>query len=811
MTPDITISPQSKNEILIGKSLLDLRKDKNNGSSSIQLEADPYIKVERESINIIYDSPEWGSQISSVPFFDQIDEETEYEFTHRKNHLMDESDKKHFPKHEKQDQIHRKTESSGSYNKNEAHKLGKPKTKNDDDEYNNIVTLKKYLLSKENPENKKKYNESKQSNFTITPKDSRKTSPIILSRKTSVEEAIKTKVYSYNPFIEIKSPQPKLHIDIMKNESESIKDSVAYSIKDNLSASNKLSESNKEEKTKLPKRGNRVSFHAKHLRSTSLNKSPFIPPPTEKEEEIPKNKYSLASYFNMLRIVKKLLRTRYLKNRKEVYKYDPKEDPPVRKVIKRNKELTKRRDRHEKQDKAFEEKSKNKIIEESEQDFFDFTGYYSFFTPKISVRVPANATHPGLGKIVKAGFVQKVTNKSKGNHQRWLILRSFYLYWYTSPSVYLPQGAIPLPTIPLKEMHLKSESTDCIVVEQSKGRELTIFYEEEWKAVLSNEMANKRYMELGWENKKKPSIGMIEYFEDENCKTINLSNEKLDDPILYNFIYDSFRYHPKLKELNLAKCQLNGELLKSLFKTLKTLKKSIKIESLNLDSNGITKEMLDDISDYLESEISFSLKKFYINFNPIGDNGVQTLLESMLTRFERINSEKKKIVMLPFTELGLSGTRMADQSVFTLTTVFQEINKKLGDRGFEDNKELMKLEMAFNMISDNGMNALSNSLTTFHGIRELNLSSNLRLTGVCFDILMTNLRKNVSLEKLDYRKNALNMKGLENLFENLTENFLLKKINVTMNHKLSEAFVERKDVIMDFYKIVFENQEQASK
>jgi len=798
MTPDITISPQSKNEILSGKSLLDLIKDRKNAPSAIQLEGDPHFKMERENISIIYDSPEWGSEISSVPFLEQVgDEETECDFAHRKN-TLDEVERKTFFR---QENINKKGENLTS-NKNEATKPLKIKTRPEEEQTNNIVNLKKYLLSKENPGNK---TNNKQNNTNILKKGSRKTSPIILNRKTNLEEAVKSNVFTYNPFAEVKSPQQKSNLIIdKKQDSETVKDSISQSIKEKDFDSNTF-----EDKPRLRRKTNRVSFHAKNLKNVSFNKSAFSS--TAEKEESKKNSISILTFFNVIRLVKKLLRSRYFKNRKEVYSFDPKEDPPVRRVMRRNKELIKRRNTFEQQDKKFEQRVQSKLIEESGIDFFDFTGYFSYFHPKFSARVPANATHPSLGKIAKAGFVTKVTNKSKAHHQRWLILRSFHLYWYTNPSVYLPQGVIPLPTLPLQNFHLKNPPNDCILVQQPKGRDLIIFYDDEWKEVLSNEMAHKRYVELVWEKERKADIAVIDYFEDEDCKTLNLSNEKINDPILYKFIYDSFRYHPKLKELNLAKCQIKERLLQDLFKSLKSLKKSTKLEALNLDSNGITKEMINDILDYLESEISFSLKKFSLNFNPIGDTGVQALLESMLTRFEKMNAEKKKLISLPFTELGLSGTRMADQSVFTLTAVFQEISRVLGEKGFEDHKELMKLEMAFNMISDNGMNALSKSLTTFHGIRELDLSSNLRLTGACFDTLMINLRKNASLEKLDYRKNALNLKGMENLFSNLADNFLLKRINVTINYKLTEAFVETKDMIMDFYKVALENPEQVNK
>jgi len=511
-------------------------------------------------------------------------------------------------------------------------------------------------------------------------------------------------------------------------------------------------------------------------------------------------------------IIKRALKRRYLRNRTEVYKYDPKDDVPVVKVIKRNKELIKRRNRHNQEDEWFQEKNQLKLMEDSPAEPFDFGGYFSLFSVKVGLKLPAGANHPGLGKIVKAGVVNKVTNKAKICHQRFLILRSFNLYWYTTPYAVKPQGVIPLPTIPTKEVFIPMVSSRCLTIQQVKGRDLVLVNDNDWKYVLANEMAFKRYMEFVFEHQKKVNISLVEYFEDEDCKVLNLSKDNLSDVILHKFIYDSLHSHNKIKELNLAKSHVKGKQLEELFENLSTLKKSCRIEVLNLDSNGITQESMDIIASYLQTEVSFSLKKLTLSNNPIGDEGVQKLLEGLLTRFEKMNSDtKKKTVVLPLIELNLSNTRMGDQSIFTLITVFEQINKRLGDKNIDDHKDLLQLKMADNMISDNGMRALSKALTTFYGLKELDLSNNVRLTGAAFDYLMGHMKKSKSLAEINYNKNAIDLKGLENLFANLAENFLLKRLKVSITIKQVAAFLNSKDVIMDFYKIVAEKRDNTGR
>ena len=622
------------------------------------------------------------------------------------------------------------------------------------------------------------------------------------------KEIPKPQVYTYNPFISRENSESNLSEGTLLKPFDLFKDGSNNTSLTGIDPKTPMSD----EKMTNPSRSrqaSRVSFHGRRpsvlMRSrlnTKSSNSNGVKPSGDGGK--------LIIMIKTWIIIKRALKNRYLKNRTEVYRYDPRDDVPVVKVAKRNKELIRKRDRYNQEDQWFQEKNQLKIVEESSVDPFDFAGYSSLFSVKTSLKIPAGANHPGLGKTIKAGYVQKVTNKAKVCHQRWLILRSFNLYWYINPMEKKPQGVIPLPTIPMKDTFVPAVSSRCLTIQQLKGRELILQNDIEWKNALSNEMAFKKYMEFVFENQKKVNVNLVEYFEDEDCKVLNLSQDNIHDVILQKFIAESLHSHQKLKELNLTKCQIKGKQLEDLLFNLSNMRKSSRLEVLNLDSNGITQESMEFVASYLKTEVSFSLKKLTLSNNPIGDEGVQKLLEGMLTRFEKMNADLKKRTILPLTELDLCNTRMGDQSIFTLITVFEQINKRLGDKTIDDHKDLLQLNLADNMISDNGLRALAKSLTTFYGVKELNLSNNVRLTGAAFDYLMAHLKKSKSLAEISYHKNAIDIRGLENLFMNLAENFLLKRLKVSISMKQVAAFLNAKDVIMDFYKIVPEKKENSN-
>lgn len=544
-------------------------------------------------------------------------------------------------------------------------------------------------------------------------------------------------------------------------------------------------------------------------RNQSMKKKlPVVMEDRENSSRAPRIPFTV--FINLIKLFKRRLRQRYLKNRQEFYKFDPKVDPPMVKIKKRNKELIKKRDKYSAEDIQFHQKILQDIQDDSKMEWFDFSGYTSALSSKRSMQVPANTNDAQLGKITKSGYVQKITNKSRSYHQRWLMIRGFYLYWYKSGYSGEPQGVLPMPVLPVKEHYSEIARNQCITLEQVKGRDLTLVNDSDWRILLMNEIAFKAYMEHVRENKLPPKASIIAYFESENSRMLDLSQGSFESPQLNKIMYASLYFHPKLKELNLSNTQVKDKQLEELISVLMNLKKSTRLEVLSLDSNGITKDMMIHITKYIESENSFGLRKLSLCNNPLGDDGCQTFMESMLSRFDKMNNEIKITkVVLPFTDLYLSGTRLGDQSIFTLITLFDKINKKLGDTIIEDHLDMMGLRVADNMVSDNGIMALSKALTSFQGMKELDLSNNVRLTGNSFNNLLVHLKKSTSMTHLGYHKNALDEESLGDLFGNLADNFLLKKIGLTLNLRLIQTFIGSQDVMMDFYKIVPEDLDEV--
>ena len=671
-------------------------------------------------------------------------------------------------------------------NKNKPIK-GKPQAKID------IMSLKKFLLSNEETD-ESALKSAKNTKASIG--ESILDSPYgNFTNRVNTEESPKKSRFSYNPYGGSTNNNLSLGMDSYRLTDTSQREGVmAKWIQGKIT---------KKQETPFNAQNPglvKSSFHGKNV-EVIKNK---LQGSSEKKEQSSKLKVTFPTFIIMLKLMKKRLKARYFRNRTEVYKYDPLKDPPVKKVVKRNPELIKKRNKFAKEDKKFKERNNIDLQENCSMEPFDFSGHSSIFGQKDGLLIQAYTTEPKYGRLTKAGIVQKVINNKF--HQRWLALRSFYLYFYQGSYSSQAKEMASLPVSTLNEVYIDAVQSQCISLENSRGKTVNFVSDDDWKITLENSMAHKRYMLVMFKENLVPKACMLEYFENEGCRALDLSQENINDPQLMTLVYNSLRFHPKLKELNLSRCQIRGRLLDNLIDILLNLKKTNRIEVLNLDSNGIISEMMDPIHKYLSSDTSFALKKLSLSYNPIGDQGLQSFFEVLYSRFVKMNSDSKSKLELPLGELSLSGTKMGDQSIFSLITTFEQITKTFKERGVEDHRELISIKMAENLISDNGMIAFSYAISNFRALKELDLSNNVRVTNKSFSYLLNSLGKGSSVSRLDYLKNAIDVKTLEGLFASLADNFLLKRLSITITEKMIEAFIVDKEVIRDFYKITTESK-----
>lgn len=240
-----------------------------------------------------------------------------------------------------------------------------------------------------------------------------------------------------------------LNIPLTTQESETIRSSRSKSTTKVLLSKMKTIDPRELPRLVIQSPSN-VSHQTKYMNALGKKSPKGLTGNKDKKRVFKNIRVLFTTFVNTMRLIKRRLRLRYIKNRKEVYKYDPKDDPPMIQVTCRNKELVKKRNKYCKEDKKFRERELIEIQEGSKVEYFDSSGFSSLFSTKNAAPISSNGNDSQGGRVVKSGFVKKVTNKSKMHHQRWIALRSFNIYCYKTPSSLEPKKIFPLDTSTLR-------------------------------------------------------------------------------------------------------------------------------------------------------------------------------------------------------------------------------------------------------------------------------------------------------------------------------------------------------------------------
>ena len=501
---------------------------------------------------------------------------------------------------------------------------------------------------------------------------------------------------------------------------------------------------------------------------------------------------------------RKNLRYFYKKKAADYIYYYPKSDPKPKKLYHRNNFLMNRRDERLKMIKKNQEQDDQDILEEFSLDYFDFNNYNREFDIK-DLNIPSNADYSHVGKVTKAGIIHKFKGQTTSFHSRWLVLRGFNLYWYRKADDNKAKGLIPLPNIPIRELTMTDKNKSCFLMEEGISRNLTFlldFVGQSWRSLLSNQIAYRYYIEYAHNNEKNLSKQIVEYFNEPGATLLNLSNVEFQDAKIYELIYETFNLHNRLSQLILIKSGLNNNSLKSLFKALISDKKC-KLEILMLDDNSMNRESMSLINNYLGSEAASELRILTLNKNNFSDAGIQSLLDTLRNRFDKLNQDIKKNegIILPLSVIGLSAIKMTDQGLFGLISLFDMIHKKASIEGYCSNYDMLSLDISDNLISDNGLKAFSKLFEYFHGIRELNLSNSESLNGKSFQILMTQLKSNYSLQTLYYQNNVIDEECINLLLRTLEENFVIKKVALTCKKIHYGILISKYEMVMKYFQL----------
>eukprot|EP00826_Nyctotherus_ovalis_P067064 TRINITY_DN9992_c0_g2_i6.p1 TRINITY_DN9992_c0_g2~~TRINITY_DN9992_c0_g2_i6.p1 ORF type:complete len:296 (+),score=64.36 TRINITY_DN9992_c0_g2_i6:73-960(+) len=205
-------------------------------------------------------------------------------------------------------------------------------------------------------------------------------------------------------------------------------------------------------------------------------------------------------------------------------------------------------------------------------------------------------------------------------------------------------------------------------------------------------------------------------FLSEPSQTAFSYNESFANETLEH-IADSLKYHPKLQQLALVRCQLTDKQLEILKDKLTPT-----ITVLNLSSNKLTHKSAKIFNDLIKSQDK--LVHVILDDNLLTDVTVQEIAQGLDDRYNRLAESKKSGVCL-LEVLSLKNTGMSDKGLISLVHVFDTITSKVKARSISggDTSKGLRLNIGCNDIMDNGMKTLSHLLTTFNGIASLNISN----------------------------------------------------------------------------------------
>lgn len=97
--------------------------------------------------------------------------------------------------------------------------------------------------------------------------------------------------------------------------------------------------------------------------------------------------------------------------------------------------------------------------------------------------------------------------------------------------------------------------------------------------------------------------------------------------------------------------------------------------------------------------------------------------------------------------------------------------------------ELMDIDLSNNHLTESSLKYLADIIRKFHGFRSINLSNLVKMKDTGFQELAKSVRESHSLEKLNLSKNSLSQQILSELFQSLTDNFVISEIIVDMKGK----------------------------
>ena len=280
-----------------------------------------------------------------------------------------------------------------------------------------------------------------------------------------------------------------------------------------------------------------------------------------------------------------------------------------------------------------------------------------------------------------------------------------------------------------------------------------------------------------------------------SLQNLNISHNNITNKGTYE-IAKSIQMNSVLQRINISE---NFMSIEGLLYFIKAVTSNCTLQVVDITYNNVTRIEFERIKRYIEN-LQHSVQIF-ASWNEINEKHE---LVSKVFKFHGPASNNIKEHIWSFKSrhnfiICLSGCLKEDDTLhdFTLHNKgLTGMEAKIIAEAIQVNKILQKFCISDNIISDDGVTAISNSLKSNSSLQELNLSSN-EITSKGAKNIGEAIKVNITLRKLDIHCNKISDDGANAISDALKSNTSLKELDMSSNQITSEGAKKIGEAIKD--------------
>lgn len=151
--------------------------------------------------------------------------------------------------------------------------------------------------------------------------------------------------------------------------------------------------------------------------------------------------------------------------------------------------------------------------------------------------------------------------------------------------------------------------------------------------------------------------------------------------------------------------------------------------------------------------------------------------------------------------MSFANIKMTDQGFFALISSFDKIHKINKSNGLLEYTSFLSLNISENLMTDNSLKSFIHLLDDFSPFYSLNLSKCKKIKSYIVKSLVNVLKKQGRLIYLDYAENEMELEGFLGLAEFLEENYVIRRVKVTIPYGIYEKVLEGMGELHQFFEI----------